>query len=220
MSIELLKQTELFQHMSEPEIRRMMTCLGARTQAYPPGEILLHPGEQTTQMGVLLEGQLQVQMTDAWGQVSVIRRVEAGELFAEVYALVKGSLLLVTVVAVEASRVMWLDLHRTIRVCSNVCEAHQQLIEQLMYSLARKNLQLSRKIDHTTPKSIRGRVQAYLSDLATQKGSRAFEIPFDRQGMADYLNVERSALSAELSRMRKEGLLDFHRNHFELPPEA
>ena len=123
---------------------------------------------------------------------------------------------MVNVVAAESTKVLFLDMRKALQICSHACAHHNKLIRNLLSISAQKNLNLSRKIFHTSPKSIRGRLLSYLSYQAVRSGSQSFVIPFNRQQLADYLNVDRSALSNELSKMQRDGLLHVEKNHFDL----
>ena len=122
--------------------------------------------------------------------------------------------MMVSVVASEKTEVLFLNVSRILQVCNNNCSHHNKIIHNLLAVSARKNLNLSRRIFHTSAKSIRGRLLSYLSYQAMKNGSHEFDIPFSRQQLADYLSVDRSALSNELSKMQKEGLLQANRSHF------
>lgn len=148
------------------------------------------------------------------GAVTLLGRAEPGDLFAEAYACAPDELLLVDVVASEACEVLFLDAKRILTQCTNACEHHSRIIRNLVRTLAQKNLALSRRSLHTGPRTIRARLLSYLGEQAQRAGSRSFTIPFDRQQLADYLNVERSALSNELSKMQRDGLLTCRRSSF------
>lgn len=139
-----------------------------------------------------------------------------GQLFGESYACMEKMPLMVSAVAAEKSQILFIDAFRVFKTCSSACEFHQRLIVNLVSILAGKNLVLTRKIEHISKKTIRGKVLAYLSDEAGRQGGSGVELPFNRQELADYLCVDRSALSAELSRMQKEGLISYKKNHFNL----
>ena len=194
----------------------MLGCLGAERRRYARGACLCRAGETISALGLVLSGSVLVENTDFWGNTTVLERVGPGHVFAETYACIPGQQLMVSVVADEATEVLYLNVERVLRTCPNACSHHSLLIHNLLLLTARKNLMLSRKIFHTSPRSIRARLLSYLSDRAIAVGSRSFTIPFNRQQLADYLNVDRSALSNELSKMRREGLLETERNHFVL----
>ena len=166
--------------------------------------------------GLVLTGSVLIENNDLWGNTTVLDSVGPGQIFAETYACTSGEPLMVNVVAAEPVDVLFLNMDRVLQVCSHACTHHNRLIRNLLSISAQKNLNLSRKIFHTASKSIRGRLSSYLSYQAIRSGSHSFTIPFNRQQLADYLNVDRSALSNELSKMQKEGLLKVDKSRFEL----
>ena len=167
-----------------------------------------------------MEGKVLIEHDDIWGNTTVLDSVLPGQIFAETYACTPGEPLMVNVEAAEESQILFLNVSRVLRSCTHACAFHGKLIRNLLALSAQKNLNLSRKIFHTASKSIRGRLTAYLSDQAVRSGSSSFTIPFNRQQLADYLNVDRSALSAELGKMQKEGLLRVKKNLFEIMKES
>ena len=212
----LLASTPLFSGAAPEEIAAMLSCLRAREKRCAKGEVLLRAGDTVRELGLVLSGSVSIESDDLWGNRTILDRVGPGRVFAETYACVPGEPLMVNAVAAEAAEVLFLDVGRVLGSCSNACAHHARVVRNLLAISARKNLALSRRSLHTAPKSIRGRLLSYLSFQALRQGSRAFDIPFDRQQLADYLNVDRSALSAELGRMRREGLLRAEKNHFEM----
>ncbi len=194
----------------------MLTCLQARERAFRKDELIYRAGDRAAALGLVLEGSVLIENDDVWGNRSVLDRVELGQIFAETYACVPGERMMVNVRAAQAVRILFLDVGKVLAVCSEACSCHQKLIRNLLFISAQKNLNLSRRIFHTSAKTIRGRLLSYLSWQSVQAGSRTFEIPFNRQQLADYLEVDRSALSNELSKMQKEGLLTYHLNQFHL----
>lgn len=204
----------LLQGISREEANRLMECLKVRQQSYARGDTLLRAGEITKAMGLVLEGSVNIRHDDAWGNQSILGHVETGGIFAETYATAPETPLLVSVIAAEPCRILFLTLSQLLALCPRCCEAHQRLIRNLLALTAQKNLALSRRMAYTSAKTIRGRLLSYLSDQARQQESRQFAIPFNRQQLAEYLSVDRSALSNELSKMRREGLITFRQNQF------
>ena len=213
---EKFRSTPLFRGMTEEDIDGLMRCLDTREQTFQKGEVILLEGSPTEQIGVVLSGTVLVQMGDVWGNNSVLNRIGPGGSFAEAYACVPGEPLMVSVLAAEESRVLLLSVSQILSPCSQICPRHTQLIRNLLTLCAEKDLHLSRRMLHTGPKSIRKRVMSYFSECVKRSGSFAFEIPYNRQQLADYLNVERSALSNELSLMQRDGIIRYERNRFEL----
>lgn len=214
MDYLFLSKTVLFRGVSPEEVQSMLDCLSAEKRQYQRGDVIYHAGDVITSMGLVLSGSVSIENNDVWGNTSILDNVGTGQVFAETYACVPGEPLMIRVVAAEATEVLFLNTNRILNMCSNACGFHNKLIRNLLAISAQKNLNLSRRIFHTSSKSIRGRLLSYLSFQAVRQGSREFDIPFNRQQLADYLSVDRSAMSNELSKMQKEGLLKVKRSHF------
>lgn len=214
MDFSFLSKTALFRGTTPQEAEAMLGCLGGGTRAYSKGDTILRAGECADSMGLVLSGSATVECDDLWGNKSILGHVAAGEVFAETYACVPDEPLMVSVVACEACEVLFLNASRLTTTCSAACVHHARLIGNLLQIFAHKSLGLSRRILHTASKTIRGRLLSYLSEQAKLRGSYRFTIPFNRRQLADYLGVDRSALSAELSRMQDEGLIRYQKNDF------
>lgn len=202
-----LTQTSLFSGISQADLSALLSCLAAVERRYSKGAVILAEGEPTQWMGLVLEGRAIISCADVWGKSSILGFAEPGSVFGEAYACVPGEALLISVCAAEETRVLFLNVGKLLTVCGNACPFHARLIRNLLTISAGKNLQLSRRIFHTTPKSIRGRLQSYFSECAKKSGSLTFTLPFNRQQLADYLGVDRSAMSSELSKMQRDGLI-------------
>ena len=195
-----LGNTPLFRGMTVPDIEEMLRCLRAAERTYKKGAVILPEGTPTEQLGVVLSGRVII--------------VGAGGIFAEAYACVPGEPLMVNVTAAEDTEVLLLHIGQVLEPCAKVCPRHLRLLRNLLTLSAGKNLQLSRRVLHTSPKSIRKRLLSYFSECIKRTGSYEFDIPYNRQQLADYLNVERSALSNELSLMQRDGLIRYEKSHF------
>lgn len=209
-----LLNSALFAGISECEAKSMMHCLQFYTKTYQKQETIFHIGDHTECFGIVLLGSVNLENSDVWGNTSLLDRVRPGQSFAEAYACAQDAPVMVDVIAAEPTEILFLNSRKILTSCSPACAYHSRLIRNLLCMTARKNLVLTRKIVHCTPKTIRERVLSYLSDQSILHGSCQFEIPFNRQQFADYLNVDRSALSKELSLMKRDGLLDFKKNRF------
>lgn len=212
----MLSHTQLFRGIEEKDIPPMLECLGARERTYRKGETILSEGDTTEWLGVVLSGMAMIEYSDVWGSNSVLGHVSPGAVFGESYACISGEALLINVTAAEDTAVLFLNVGRALHTCSNTCAFHAKLIRNLLSVCASKSLQLSRRILHTTPKSIRGRLLSYFSDCIKKSGSYSFDIPYNRQQLADYLGIDRSTMCNELSKMQREGLLRYSKNHFAL----
>lgn len=214
MDETFLTNTLLFRGTSPQEAKNMLNCLGAYEKNFRKGETILQAGSITENIGMVMSGGANIEVDDAWGNNTILSHVKPGQLFAETYACIPGEPMLVNVRASEKSTILFLNASRVMTTCASSCRYHNKLIHNLLQISAQKNLALARRSVHTASKSIRGRLLSYLSQQAKLSGSYTFTIPFDRQQLADYLSVERSALSNELSKMQKDGLIIFHKNEF------
>lgn len=214
--LPILTASSLFSGVEADSLPAMLHCLSPRVALYHKGEIILHAGENTRELALVLEGEIHILHEDFWGNRNILSALTAGDLFAESFAAAQNVPLNVSVLAAEASQVMFLNLARVLSTCSNVCPHHRRLIENLISSLAEKNRRLNEKLAHLSQRSIREKLLSYLSAEAARRGSATFELPFNRQELADYLSVDRSALSAELSKLKHEGLVDYHRSSFKI----
>lgn len=216
MELDALKQALIFRGMHDEERSDALASLIAGVSEYEKDEAILHAGDLTACMGLVLNGSVTVESNDMWGNRTILSHVGPGGSFAETYALLEGEPLLVDVTANENCRVLFLRLGSLEALQDDISPWKVKLIRNLLRISAQKNLHLSGRSFHTSPKSIRGRVMAYLNSVALQKRSSAFDIPFDRQQLADYLNVERTALSKELGKMQQDGIIKVKKNHFEI----
>lgn len=213
---ELLMNTELFSGLTKEEIEETMGCFQFTKKQFNKGETIYHAGDVVHDIGLVISGNVNIESDDAWGNRSILENIGKGHVFAENYASLKEEPLLINVVAADKTEILFINITKLLTPCCNHCAHHNKMIQNLLSLAARKNLMLSRRIFHTTPKTIRGRLLSYLSTQATLHDSRYFTIPFDRQQLADYLGVDRSALSSELGKMKKDGLIDVHKNDFHL----
>lgn len=211
-----LKNTPLFHGILEEEIQAMMSCLGAREKHYQKDEVILRAGSPTAEIGLVESGSVNIVVNFYWGSSNIFGHVEKGSIFAENYASIPGQELLCDVVAAEECEILFLNMRQLSSTCSKACSFHNRLIQNLLSISAKKNLGLSSRMMHIAPKGIRDRLLSYLSEQALKNGSSHFLIPFDRQQLADYLGVDRSALSNELSKMQKDGLITYRKNEFTL----
>lgn len=209
MEIQDLPRTPLFRGLTDGEVQRALTALDARRQPFHKEELLLQAGHSITHLGLVLRGRVHIEHLDVWGSKTLLGQAGEGDLFAETYACLPGEALLVNVMAASDGEALFLAAERLLHPGSEPWL--QRMAQNLLQIAARKNLGLARRNLYTAPKTIRGRVMAYFSALAVQNGGLQFTLPFDRQQLADFLGVDRSALSSTLSRMQRDGLLTLQR---------
>lgn len=214
--ISVLKRTQLFAGVGENEILSMLSCLGARQADYKKGEYVLRQGEYLNDITVLVQGKLYIQKDDYWGNRSILGQIAVGEMFGEAYVAPMSGTLLNDVVAVEDSTIIFFDVKRIITTCSAACRFHAMVVQNMFFAISEKNRKLVQKLDHMSKRTTREKLISYLSEEAQKQKTATFVIPYNRQQLADFLSVDRSAMSNELCKMRDEGLLEFERNHFKL----
>lgn len=210
-----LMASPLFDGVSAADAAALCSCLGGERRTYPAKAVLLHEGESISKIGMVLTGRLHIVEEDFEGNAVIVAQVLSGELFAEAFAC-SGLPLSVMVQAAADSEVFWLGVGRLMQPCESACAAHRTVTENLLRLLAQKNVFLTGRIAHLAHRRLREKVLSYLTEQARLRGERRFRIPFSRQELADYLSVDRSALSAMLSRLREEGVLTYHKNEFTL----
>ena len=212
----ILRNSPFFQGMTEEEILSVLHCVNATVQHKQKDEYILRVGDRTESMGLVLRGSVLVLQEDLWGHRNIMHRIGPGEYFAEPFAATAGSVLNVSVVADEDSEIMMLNMERFLKTCPHACAHHGRMVRNLVSVMAQRVLDLNEKLTHMAKRSTREKLLSYLSAESIRQGKLAFTIPYDRQQLADYLSVERAAMSVELGKLQKEGLLKTNRNHFEL----
>lgn len=220
MNTFFLANTQLFRGISESEIEELLLCLGAHERSFQKGDVIFRAGSPVDKFGMVLSGSVNIVVNLYWGNSVIFGHVGKGEVFSENYAAVPGKELLCDVVACEDTHVLFLKMQSVMTTCRKGCAYHNRIIQNMLRISAQKNLNMSSRMMHTASKSLRERLLSYLSEQALERGSAHFIIPFNRQQLADYLAVNRSAMSNELSKMQEEGLITFRKNEFILNETA
>lgn len=216
--IKVLKNNPLFKEVNEDEILKMLSCLKTHEAKYHKHDTIIRAGSIISEFGILVEGEAHVIQDDYWGNRTIIHEIHIGELFGEAYACVPGEEMGVSLVANKNCSVLFFDIGHMLKLCSNSCPYHHKVIQNLLSICAMKNILLTKKISHITKRTTREKILSYLSAEVIKQGKHRITIHFNRQQLADYLSVDRSALSAELSRMQKEKLITYDKNTFHLIP--
>ena len=214
--LESIQGCALFSGIEASQLEVLLGCLMAVNRSYEKNGFIFSAGDDVSCVGVVLSGSVHVLQEDYWGNRRILSRIGASSLFGEAFSCGETESIPVSVLAAERSEILLLDYKRIVTSCSSACGFHTALIQNMMKILARKNIMLTQKMAIVTHRTTRERLLAYLSTQAVQAGSSRFTIPFNRQELSDFLSVERSAMSAELSRMQGEGLLHTNKSEFEL----
>ncbi len=214
--LKLLQTSALFEGISEDEILQLLVCLNANIRVFGRGETVLRLGEDLEHIGLVLNGRVLVFRDGLLGERTLIAQVSKGGLFAEALAFARIRELPVSVEALEKSEILFLKSAKLLATCHSNCVFHRTLVSNMMSILAQKSLLLSSKIRHISKRTTREKLLSYLYEQASASQSTQFIIPFNRQELADYLCVDRSAMSNELSKLQQEGILSFHKSAFKL----
>ena len=213
---ETLTYCPLFSDIKVSNFQDLLECLNAMQRKYTKNESIFSTGDHAFLVGIMLSGSINVLQEDYWGNRTILAHIESGGLFAESFSCAEIESLPVSVIAAEDTEILLIDYKCIIKTCSNSCPFHTQLIQNMLKILAKKNIELTQKMEIITHRTTRERLLAYLSSQAIKNGCSRFSIPFNRQELADYLSVERSAMSAELSKMQSDDLIWTNRSEFEL----
>lgn len=214
--VPILKKTNLFSGMNEAEIESIIPCLTVQLKKYKKGEYIIRNGERIYSLGMVLSGLALVEKDDFWGNRTILQEIKPGMTFAESYACLAQMPIETSVVANTETEIIFFNMKKLLTVCTSACSHHSRLIQNLLETISKKNVTLTKKIEYITQKTIRDRLLLYLSTESQKAGSTSFTIPFNRQELADYLSVDRSALSNEISKLQKEGILTCKKNSFNL----
>lgn len=216
MNYNFLAKTNLFKGINADEIALSLKCLDAYEKSYKKGEQIFRTGDTIANIGLVMDGSVNIVVNFFWGNSNIFGHVEKGKIFGEAYAAVPGRELFCDVVAAEDSLILFLNFQKLMTTCPTCCSFHNRLIHNIVRISAAKNLNLSSRMMHIAPKSIRDKLLSYFSEQALEHSSSSFSIPFSRQELADFLGVDRSALSNELSKMQRDGLITYKKNAFTL----
>lgn len=217
MQYDVLMKSPIFAGIAGKDLEKLVACIGGRTLVFDKGSIIQAADEWVEEIGIVLSGSVDTVMEDFWGAQVLLGRFFVGETFGDSYVLAHDEPLPFSVIAAaDRTQIYLFNYRRAITVCRDACDTHVQLIENLLSISAKKNLRLLRKISHLTNRNIHEKVLAMLSSFAREYGSNTFTLPYTRQELANYLAVDRSALSTELGRLHREGLLTVEKNTFTL----
>ncbi|MEA4849448.1 MAG: Crp/Fnr family transcriptional regulator [Clostridiaceae bacterium] len=214
--LDVLKTVDLFKGIKESELESLMSCLSAKIVHFGNNQMVFMSGDDIDTFGIVLSGQVQIYQEDYYGNKSIFANIGPGHLFGESFACSEIKTLPVSVFTTAKSDLLFIDCSKLASPCTNACVFHSRLIQNMLNIIAMKNILLTQKIEFTSKRTTREKLLAYLSAEAKKARSSRFNIPFNRQELADFLSVDRSAMSAELSKLRDDGVLKFYKNQFEL----
>lgn len=213
---EILERCPLFEGIGKEELLSVLKCLEVRTEKYKSGEPVFLQGDAVRKLGVVLEGSIQIVRDDYYGNRSIVTTVSPPQIFAETFAFAGVSSVPLSAWANSDSAVMMINPEKIICSCSKACGFHSRIISNLVRVMASKNLEINKKLEITSQRTTRDKLMTYLFLTSREKGAKSFTVPFDRQELADYLEVDRSGLSAEIGKLKREGVLLCRRSEFTL----
>lgn len=215
--LPLVTMSSLFDGVEPEELLPLLEgCLDGRAKNFKKSQTVVRMGSEANRMGIVLKGRVHIEQNDFWGNRSILSSLGPGGIFGESVICSGKERMPVSVIAQEESLILLISCKKLMTTCSHNCARHQRLIQNLLGLLSRKNLSLTQKLEHLTKKSTREKVLSYLSEQAALRNASSFTIPFNRQELADYLSVDRSALSSTLSKLADEGVIAFRKNQFSL----
>lgn len=220
LTVSVIKNSKLFSGIEQDEIVFLLQCLAAYERDFLKNEVLFRFGDPVEAIGLVITGKVHVFNEDHWGNKTMMTEIKPGGLFGETFASTRPTQSMVTVIAVEDSRILFLNMRKVLTTCTKACDFHYRLIHNLVGELAGKNLLLNEKINHMSKRTTREKLLSYLSTQSRKSGSLNFEIPFNRQQLAEYLRVERTAMTKELTKLKKDQVIDFDRSHFVIKDKA
>lgn len=213
---EDLKKTKIFSLSTESECQAMMFCFKTRFKTFDKNERIVTQGEPMDDIVLIVKGSALVENIDSLGDISILMRVKKGGVYGLESAYAGDLVYKDTLIATEKSLVLFMNKRRVITPCDNRCPRHEIVIKNLMQIVAESNINLLDKITHMSKKTTRDKLLSYFNSLANKTGSNYFEIPFNKTELANFLSVDRSAMSTELSKMKEEGLIDFEKRQFRI----
>ena len=206
----------LFKGISVEQIEKILQCASAKRKIFKKGSYIFSEGDAAALVGILVSGEVDIVKEDVMGNRALIGRVGLGETFSEHYAYTEDRTLKINALAMTDCKVVLLDYNRIITPCESTCDSHTQLLINSVKILAERVVKVIQKMDYLSKRSLREKILEYLSYVSLSKNNNKFTIPFSRQALADYLYVDRSALSRELSKLKEEGIIDYNKNVFTL----
>ena len=207
-------RSPLFAGMTYEDRRSVLDCIGYHIGTFSKGAVIAFEEENIRHVGIVLSGAVDMIKEDIWGNKTLLIRTRKEEMFGETFACGTDNLSVVTFVAAEDAKVLFIPFDRALHNCKMACSFHQKLMENMVQVIAGKNRDLLRKVEVVSKRTIREKILTYLSITSQTENSRCFEIPLGRIELAEYLCVDRSALTRELAKMRDEGLIDYDKNRF------
>lgn len=214
--LKVLERASLFKEVDPIDLEHLIVCLEVSSKKYEASECVIQLGQEVNHIGIVVEGQVEVVKENIVGDRNIMVVLEPSHIFGEGIVCTTKRLSPVTVRAKTKATILFIPYEKIIITCGKSCSFHSQLIRNMLRLLGEKNYTLNHKIDFLILKGMREKITLYLLEQARVSESMAFNINLSRNDLAEYLNVSRSAMSRELSRMKEEGLIDYYKNSFKI----
>lgn len=215
-NLYILKKIPLFDKINNDDLLHVLECLNAKTMTFNKNDIILNQGDTAKHIGIILNGKIKIINDDFYGNRNILTSLESGEIFAEAFAFAENIKMSVSVICESDSEILFIDYKKIVNSCHKCCSCHNTIIFNLLRILSNKNITLNQKIEFISKRTTKEKILTYLNFEAKKNNSNIFDIPFNRQELADYLCIDRSAMSRQLSKLKEHGYLDFDKNHFKL----
>lgn len=212
----VLSKCVLFKNINKDDLLSVIKCLGGIVKSYSKDDIIISEGDNADILGVILEGSVHITRIDYYGNRDIIAGFKKGEIFGETISIIDNNKMLVNVIADGDTKVLIIKMKKILSPCDKPCYFHKEILLNLLHALAKKNIMFNKKIEIMSKKTTKEKLMCYLSFQAKENNSSEFEIPFNRQELADYLGVERSGLSVEINKLKKDGIIDSNKNYFKI----
>ena len=214
--LEALSVSPLFRDIMHEDINAMLHCLNPRLQRYKKGATIANFGDVFFGIGIVVEGEIVIAKESIAGNRTIMTVLKKGEMFGEMVSFSDKKVWPATVTAQSDCEVIFVSPEKVISQCDKMCHYHQKLIDNILRIMSKKALMLNRKVEYLSIRSLRGKLCAYLIEQSRQQEAKVFNLPMNRDELADFFNVARPSISRELSKMKDEGLIDFHKASFKI----
>ena len=206
--VALYENNPLFDGVDEAQLLPLLTCLQAKKKSYSKGALIFAEGERVSQLGIVLTGQIITVYEDAFGGRSIISTCTPGQLFSDAFSCSHEQRMPVSIIAQTDTDVLLIDVNLILHTCAHACAQHQRLSENLIHILADKYITINRKLIHLSGRTTRRKLLSYLSEQMRLAGGGSFAVSFNQQELADFLFIDRSGLSTEWNRLKREKILE------------
>lgn len=214
--VRIISRISLFRGIHEEEIAAMLDCMKPRALKFAKNDLIAAEGDGLDSIGIILKGEAAVSKENAAGGRVVLTLLGQGDIFGEMAAFSNRPKWPATVQAQEHCEVFFLPAEKIVGGCEKACPWHRTLIRNLLGLISERALMLNKKVEYLTIKSMRGKISTFLLEQYRRTGDKNILLPFNRNELADFLNVSRPSMSRELCKMRDEGVIDFHLSAFRL----